>query len=201
MSTHPLTINSQQRRGGRTAEVTRRIHDATLGLLAEAGHDECTFQNVAKRAGIERSTLYRRYSSRWTMLVEAWSARFAAQMVVKPTGSFAADLRSHLKSIADVLNSPLGMAMVAAGAFARLDLAAQATAGDFWKARLTEQEPFVAAAIARGELPPHIDREALFAAADGPLYFRLLIVGRPIDRALIEQVASGVEAQFCAGAR
>ena len=196
-STHPLTITPQQRRGGRTADITRRIHDATLALLGEGGHPECTFQNVARRAGIERSTLYRRYASRWVMLVEAWSARFAAQMVVEPSGSFAADLRSHIGNVASVLNSPLGMAMVAAGAVARLDASAQAVAGEFWKMRLVEQEPFVAAAIERGELPTDIDREALFAAADGPLYFRLLIVGLPIDQALVEQVAQGVETQFC----
>jgi AcrR family transcriptional regulator len=187
----------QTRRGGRTADVTRRIHDATLALLAEGGHADCTFQNVAKKAGIERSTLYRRYPSRWAMLVEAWATRFSGGLNIQPTDSFAADLRAHLRRVAQTLNSPLGMAMVAAGAVARLDPDARATAGGFWKARLAQQEPFVAAAIARGELPHDLDREALFAAADGPLYFRLLIVGQPIDEALIERAARGVEAQFC----
>lgn len=198
-STGLLTKSAHPRRGGRTADNTRRIHDATLALLAEGGHPACTFQNVAGRAGIERSTLYRRYPSRWAMLVEAWATRFAADIDVEPSDSFAADLRTHLHKVAEVLNSPLGMAMVAAGAVARLDPEAQATAGEFWKMRLAQQEPFVGAAIARGELPADIDREALFAAADGPLYFRLLIVGRPIDPALVEQAARGVEAQFCAG--
>lgn len=201
MSSQPSTILSQQRRGGRTADVTRRIHDATLALLAEGGHAECTFQNVAKKAGIERSTLYRRYPSRWAMLVEAWATRFASDLNIEPTDSFAADLRAHLQRVAQTLNSPLGMAMVAAGAVARLDPDARATAGGFWKSRLAQQEPFVAAAIARGELPPDVDREALFAAADGPLYFRLLIVGQPIDQRLIEQSARGVEAQFRVKAR
>ena len=197
MSTRPLTKVAKPRRGGRTAAVTRRIHAATLDLLAEGGHSDCTFQNVAKKAGIERSTLYRRYPSRWAMLVEAWSARFAAELDVEPTDSFAADLRSHLHKVAGVLNSPLGMAMVAAGAVARLDPGSQVTAGEFWTFRQARQEPFVAAAIARGELPANVDREALFATADGPLYFRLLIVGQAIDGALVEQVARRVEAQFC----
>ena len=43
----------QKRPGGRTAEVTRRIYDAVLELLAEGGMDACTFQNVAARAGVE----------------------------------------------------------------------------------------------------------------------------------------------------
>lgn len=199
MSTRLSTLNARARRGGRTAAVTARIHDATLGLLAEGGHTECTFQNVAKRAGIERSTLYRRYRSRWAMLVEAWATRFAGELNIEPGDSFSADLRVHLRKVADTLNSPLGMAMVAAGAVARLDPDAQAIAGQFWKSRMEQQEPFVAAAVARGELPSDIDREALFGSADGPLYFRRLIVGEAIDDALIEQAARGVEAQFCTG--
>lgn len=195
-STASLTTIARPRRGGRTADVTHRIHDATLALLAEAGHGACTFQNVAARAGVERSTLYRRYPSRWAMLVEAWAARFAGQIDVEPADSFSVDLRTHLRRVAEALNSPVGMAMVAAAAVARLDPEAKASAGDFWRARLRQQEPLVAAAIARGELPADIDREALFASADGPLYFRLLIVGRPIDEALVERVASAVEAQF-----
>ena len=196
-SSRSLTMAARPRRGGRTADVTRRIHDATLALLAESGHGACTFQNVAARAGVERATLYRRYPTRGAMLVEAWATRFAGQIDVEPADSFSADLRSHLRRVADALNSPVGMAMVAAAAVARLDPEAQANAGDFWRARLRQQEPFVAAAIARGELPADIEREALFASADGPLYFRLLIVGRPIDGALVEQVAAGVEALFC----
>lgn len=195
-SSRSLTMPARPRRGGRTADVTRRIHDATLELLAEAGHGACTFQNVAVRAGVERSTLYRRYPSRWAMLVEAWSGRYAAALDVAPGASFAADLRAHLHKVAQALNSPIGMAMVAAGAVARLDPDAEVTAGDFWKFRLAQQEPLVAAAIARGELPADVDRETLFASADGPLYFRLLIVGRPIDEALVERVAGAVETQF-----
>jgi AcrR family transcriptional regulator len=61
----------QKRPGGRTAEVTRRINEAILELLAEGGLEACTFQNVAARAGVERSTLYRRNPDRWPTIVDA----------------------------------------------------------------------------------------------------------------------------------
>ena len=188
MSSEPLNDSTRQRRGGRTADVTRRIHDATTALFEEGGHEACTFQAVAARAGIERSTLYRRYPSHWTMLAEAWSTRFAADLAVEPSGSFQADLRSHLEKVANLLNSPIGMAMVVAGGVARLDPKSRLSAGEFWKFRRAQQEPLVAAAIDRGELPADIDRERLFATTDGPLYFRLLVVGRPIDQALVDRV-------------
>ena len=193
----PAAGQSRSRPGGRTADVTRRVHDATMELLAEGGHAACTFRNVARKAGVERSTLYRRYPNEWAMLGEAWATRFAADMAVEPTGSFEADLRSHLEKVAAVLNSPLGKAMVAAGAVARLDPNSRATAGEFWKFRLAQQEPFVAAAIARGELPADIDRETLFATTDGPFYFRLLVVGQPIDGALVDRVVRDAIARLC----
>ena len=61
----------QRRPGGRTADVTRRIHEAVLELLVEGGIDACTFQNVASRAGVERSTLYRRNPDRWPLIIDA----------------------------------------------------------------------------------------------------------------------------------
>lgn len=167
-----------------------------MELLAEGGYEACTFQSVARKAGIERSTLYRRYPNAWAMLADAWATRFSAEMFVEPTDSFAADLRSHLEKVALVLNSPLGKAMVAAGAVARVDPKAHETAGGFWKFRLAQQEPFVAAAIARGDLPADIDRETLFATTDGPFYFRLLVVGKPIDAELIDRVARDAMAQL-----
>ena len=193
----PAGRRQRARPGGRTADITRRIHDATIALLTEGGYAACTFRNVARKAGIERSTLYRRYPNAWAMLGEAWAMRFAADMAVEPGDSFAADLRSHLEKVAAVLNAPLGKAMVAAAAVARLDPDLAVSAGKFWQFRLAQQEPFVAAAIARGELPPDIDRETLFATTDGPFYFRLLVVGRPIDAELVERVVRDATAQLC----
>ena len=195
--TSTMNREARVRPGGRTAETTHRIQDAVIALLTEGGQELCTFQNVAKRAGIERSTLYRRYANRWAMLGEAYAAKFAGQLAVEPGESFAEDLKQHLVNVAATLNSPLGGAMVVAAAAARSDPASVRSAGRFWQFRLAQQEGFVAAAISRGELPADIDREELFAAADGPLYFRLLIVGKAIDEKFVDTVVANVCDRFC----
>lgn len=192
MSTDPLTHIPRKRLGGRTADVTRRIHKAVIALLREGGHEACTFRQVAKRAGIERSTLYRRYVNRWAMLGEAFAAHYVDDLAFKPTGSLRGDLQAHLQRVARTLGSPLGGAMLVAAAVARLDPASREAAGKFWYARRQQQRGLVEAAIARGELEPDVRLDELFAAADGPLYFRLLIIGAPIDqewiRATVDQV-------------
>ena len=70
--------NSRRRPGGRTSDVTHRIHAAILELLIEGGVQECTFSAVAERAKVERSTLYRRFPDRWEAMIDAFMARAAA---------------------------------------------------------------------------------------------------------------------------
>src|SRR5687768_8825875 len=105
---------SVRRPGGRTAAVTRNVHETVLGLLVDGGIDACTFQAVAARAGIERSTLYRRYADRWAMIIDAIvdhaeSAVTASEL----SGSFATDLKAVLRKQAAMLASPLGPAVMA----------------------------------------------------------------------------------------
>jgi AcrR family transcriptional regulator len=191
------SLEQRSRPGGRTADVTQRVRQAVLELLISGGEEQCTFQNVARRAGVERSTLYRRYPNRWMMMSDAFAAANVDDLSFEPTGSFRGDLICHLSRVASVLGSPLGMAMLAASVVSRLDPASREAAGSFWEFRKRQQEPFVRAAIERGELDPGVSLEELFAAADGPLYFRLLIIGRPIDRQWLETTAEQVCRAFC----
>jgi len=187
----------RSRPGGRTADVTRRIHDAVLDLIVRGGEEQCTFQAVARRAKVERSTLYRRYPNRWAMMSEAFASTYAVDLSFEPTGSFRGDLTRHLSRVAHTLGSPLGMAMLAAAAVARLDPGSREAAGGFWQYRKEQQRPFVQAAIGRGELAADVSLDELFAAADGPLYFRLLIIAEPIDRHWIERTVDQVCRAFC----
>ena len=105
MSTSPKT-EVARRPGGRTADVTARVHQAITDLLVEGGMEACTFSAVAERAGIERSTLYRRFPDRWDAIIETWMER--ARMDVMPDlgASFAEDLASVLRKLVEVLGSP-----------------------------------------------------------------------------------------------
>jgi hypothetical protein len=53
------------------------------------------------------------------------------------------------------------------------------------------------AAISRGELPAYVDREALFTAAAGPIYFRMFIAGRPVDEEYIASIVSSICWLYC----
>lgn len=181
----------QKRPGGRTAEVTRRINEAILELMVEGGIDNCTFQNVAARAGVERSTLYRRNPDRWPTIMEAIIHLAERETATFSTGSFRTDLLATLLNLLKVLNSSLGPPLMSVAA-ALQGGAAPGLAERFWSSRQQQLAPMFDGAIDRGELSPDVDRDRLFAMVAGPIYFRRFIASQPITeewvRGLVEQL-------------
>lgn len=181
----------QKRPGGRTADVTRRIHEAVLELLVEGGIDACTFQNLAARAGIERSTLYRRCPDRWPTIIDAIIDFAQRETASHDTGSFRGDLAGTLYNLANVLNGPLGPALITVAA-AIQGGAAPGQGERFWASRMERLKPMFDSAIARGELPPGADAEEIFSMAAGPIYFRRLVASKPIGDDWVEKVADEI---------
>jgi AcrR family transcriptional regulator len=188
--------NRQRRPGGRTAEVTRRINEAVLGLLIEGGVDACTFQNVAARAGIERSTLYRRSPDRWTTIVDAIIDLADRETPFNDSGSFAADLTDTLHQLAAILSGPMGPPIMSVAAALQAGHGPGET-GRFWANRQNQIRPMFDAAIARGELPADVYQDDVFAMAAGPLFFRTFVIGRPVDDEFIAKVVDHVCDNYC----
>ena len=194
-SFNKLDSNHRLRPGGRTAETGDRIAAAVVELLVERGVEECTFTNIAARAGVERSTLYRRYDNRWAMISEALFARHEVDFAVEATGDFRADMTAHLRKVAESLESTPGRAMVVAGAMARAERSP--VGGRYWANRREQLRPIIDAAVRSGDIRPGIDPDELFAASDGPLFFRLLIADAPIDDEFIGQVVDNLCRLYC----
>jgi AcrR family transcriptional regulator len=181
----------QRRPGGRTADVTRRINEAMLELLAEGGIEACTFQNVAARAGIERSTLYRRNPDRWPTIMNAIIDLAERETAAFGSGSFKTDLHATLVNLARVLRSPLGPGLIEVAGALQSGVA-PGQPERFWQSRQKQLAPMFDAAIARGELPEDVDRDELFAMAAGPIYFRTFISAQAYDDAWIMTVIDRV---------
>jgi AcrR family transcriptional regulator len=185
-----------RRPGGRTADVTHRVHQAVTQLLVEGGPRACTFKAVAERAGIERSTLYRRYSDTWDMMLDSMMIRAADEVMPDLGTSFADDLTSVLRKLTRMLESPLGPTIMSVAAELRAHSRSDFSR-TFFDRRMAQLEPMFEAAVKRGELPAETDREALFTAAAGPIYFRMFIAGRPVDEDFVHAIVSNVCWLYC----
>jgi hypothetical protein len=81
------------------------------------------------------------------------------------------------------------------------DLAAEPELAEAFRARTVavrqaEGRRVVERAIARGDLRPDTDVELLYELLFGPLYYRLMLSGRPLDAGLPERVVDAVMTAF-----
>lgn len=95
----------------RRSEKSRRaIYDAALALVAEVGYPRTTVEGIAARAGVGKQTIYRWWSSKAQVLLEAFldlGERTAREPCTIPdTGDLAADLRAVLRATVDELFDP-----------------------------------------------------------------------------------------------
>jgi AcrR family transcriptional regulator len=170
-----------RRPGGRTAETTRRVFGATMELLVEGGYPHVTFQSVAERAAVGRATLYRRWPEPAMLIAEAIRASASESICIPDTGDFEEDLRQLLCQIAEFISSPTGRAALIAALPISRDCSAISMEHLHWATRWIEVAPIFERAARRSEIASGSDFEMNFAQAAGAIYFRVIVMGMPID--------------------
>jgi AcrR family transcriptional regulator len=170
---------------------------ATADLLAEVGYEELTFDAVARRAGVHKTTIYRRWPAKPDLVADAARERSEQLVEVPDTGSLRGDLTALGRAVAANIGSDVGSAMTKTlvAAAATSPAVAEAT-HSFWAERLRLTGEIVTRATARGELPADVDANVVIEALVGALYVRLLLTGEPLDAAVADQVAGAVAAGF-----
>lgn len=186
-----------RRPGGRTHDHSVRIFNCVLKILGSDGYAALSFQNVAEMAEVSRSTLYRRWATRADMVLDAISESIFGGIKVADAGSLAGDMKATLSKMGAMLNSPIGRGALAAVAEIERGPAFAARRRALWERRFADFAPLFARARQRGELSPAFDSEAALAMVAGALYYRVLVMGRDIDKAWIDRVL----AQFIASTR
>ncbi|MET7773860.1 TetR/AcrR family transcriptional regulator [Nocardia sp. NPDC005366] len=188
------------RPGGRTARVREAVLRVAGDLLAERGFAELDLAEVAARAEVGKTTVYRRWGTA-TGLVTDLLVDMAEHSVARAdTGSLLGDLTANARLVARTLTDPRqGRLFRAVIAAATCDEAAATALRRFYDVRLSEWAPCVEAAVARGEAPAGTDPRAVFSAVSAPLYYRLLASGDPIDEAVADTAARAAMDAVAAG--
>ena len=173
---------------------------ATLAELAERGYAALTIEHVARRAGVHKTTIYRRWEDRERLVVDALTDHVAAEVPIPDTGAIATDLREHARALVGWLSSPIGRAVMAAtlSDAARVPEVA-AVKRRYFDDRYRRAEPVIARAIARGELPADTDPAELVKAMIAPIYLRFLVTADPVDETTADQAAQAALAVARAG--
>ncbi|MEV0918352.1 TetR/AcrR family transcriptional regulator [Streptomyces sp. NPDC049967] len=101
-----------RRPGGRSARVGAQVHQAVTALISERGYGHFTVGEVAARAGVADSSIYRRWGSLEDLLSEVALARLNAQSPMPDTGSLSGDLHTYAANVAREITGPDGLALV-----------------------------------------------------------------------------------------
>lgn len=95
----------------RSTEVHKRILDATLTLLGEVGVEKLSMESVAQLAGVGKSSIYRRWSSKEALVVDALE-RVKPEFSTAVQGEIHEVLYEMAQSFAHQMNNPLGKQML-----------------------------------------------------------------------------------------
>ncbi|MCN0180974.1 TetR/AcrR family transcriptional regulator [Salinispora arenicola] len=189
---------ANQRPGGRSARVRAAVLTAARGLLAD-GYAELTVERIAKAAGVNKTSVYRRWTDLEGVLGDLLS-EYASEVVPIPdTGDLGTDLEELALLVRRGMTGEPGELITALATSApRNPRAAQVVRG-FLAERFRLAEAVVDHAIARGDLPQGTDARAAIEVLGAPLFLRLLVVDEPLDEEFVRRTAAATTAALRAG--
>ncbi|MCF6387203.1 TetR/AcrR family transcriptional regulator [Mycobacterium sp. MBM] len=175
------------RTGGRSARIRTAILTATFEELVDGGYATLSVDAIARRAGVNKTTVYRRWPTLDDLLLDALKSWSVEAVPVPDTGSIDADLRALGSELADALNTGAGRQIAAYVLTAGLKSPGLSEATRrYFDHQAVRATPVVTRAIARGELPGACDANQLLTTFRAPLFYRMVTTGDPIDSALID---------------
>jgi AcrR family transcriptional regulator len=181
----------------RRAERSKRaILDATRELLAEDGDvRSLTVEAVAARSGVAKTTIYRRWGDKWELALDAvmidMLPRFANPIDV---GDTRKELLTFLNSVVKTLASrPYGPAMQGlVSEIATQPALARIYREQVVEPRISQLRPVIERGITRGDLRPDTNLRLVHELLVGPIFYRLLLSGSPLDRKLGPRIVDAI---------
>jgi AcrR family transcriptional regulator len=171
-------------------EVTQAITDAVLHELAEQGYGRLSMEAVAKRAGVGKSALYRRWSSKHEMITAVVAEFSVTRADIEDTGSLRGDLRATMQAVLEWLTHPLFSRilpdLVAEGA--RNPEMAESARTSIGGPRRERAEVMLLRAVDRGELARDTDLELALDVLAAPIYWRLVVRQAPAGPGYVDRL-------------
>jgi len=156
---------------------------AAFTILVELGYEQMSIEGVASAAGIGKSTIYRWWSGKAELAIEAFFEGTKDGLGFPETGSAREDFRLQISALADFLRNGRGRVLAAMLGGARSDPELAKTIGErFLAPRQRWGAERMARAIAAGETRPGIKPGPALGLLYGPIYTPLLF-GRDVPGA------------------
>lgn len=182
----------------RSAEADEAILEATREVLVELGWSKLTMGDVAGRAGVAKTTLYRRWANKNELVVDAVAVLFD-ELELPDLGSLQADIEHVVLQFAALLERPeTKTALMAVVAESTRDVPLR----ERIRASIVERQKRLVLdgrrrAQERGELPADRDPVSVNATDDlifdvvaGAVVHRALVSAEPVDTAWVNRLSA-----------
>lgn len=176
-----------KRPGGRSARIYDQVLTATIALLTEREIATVSMADIAARANVAETTVYRRWGTRTGVVCDAVMKLATMNNPPPQTGSLVGDLTQLAKQVAMLITRP-EIGRLLRGVYA---LSGEAEIDDarttFFGARFAIARDIVEQARRRGEIDFDVDSDDLIESLVAPMYFRVLVSGRDVTDEFIER--------------
>jgi AcrR family transcriptional regulator len=164
----------------------------TFELLSESGVGGFTVDEVARRSGVAKTTIYRHWPTREALVLDACS-RISAEQEVPDTGSLEGDVTAILNNIAHLLGTARWSSVLPSIVdIAERDPEFADIHSRIQHGHAAPLREVLDRAARRGELAAAADRPTIVAALLGPLFYRRWFSREPIDDQFINTIARNV---------
>jgi AcrR family transcriptional regulator len=187
MSTDSSEARSQGR--PREARADRAIIAATIDLMAERGVSAIRMHEVAERAGVGKATIYRRYRTKDELITDAVGS-LVSEIEIPDSGSTRSDLQMLMLQTVELYKGSLAAKLMPTliSEMSRNPELAVVARDRFLTGRRAALRTVFERGVRRGDQRRGLDIELALDVLAGPVFYRLLITGGPIDAHLADGV-------------
>ena len=173
----------------REARADRAIITAALELMAEHGLHALRMDDVADRAGVGKATIYRRYRSKDQLVTDAVGA-LVSEIEIPDSGSTRDDLLALMRDAVELYSGSLAAKLMptVVDEMSRNAELATVARDRFLTGRRTALQAVFDRGVRRGDLRSDLDVSLALDVLAGPLFYRLMVTGGPIDERLAENI-------------
>lgn len=194
----PSVDGERQIRGERLVE---KVLEATLEELSLVGYGNLSMETVAERAGVNKTTVYRRWPTKAELAGAALRKEASGTVCVPDTGSIRSDMVAMLREFRDLMRTRRGQSLFRMIFAEGLSPEVARIVEKLRTEKEKEPKAAVARAVARGELPAGTDVDLLFTTLTGSLQALIFFCAEMPDDARIDQIVDLVLGGACGASR